>query len=85
MANSTNCPACGLRCVYWPNWDVAECPEHGEINGMTMMRLQGADPIDALIEIRSSQNMAWAYNRFRDLERWIYNDSYLKIRAPHFP
>ena len=78
----TNCPACGLRCVFRMNEDSIECPEHGIIYGILLMQIKGMDQVDALIEIMAAQRLDWSRRAFDHLRQWLYNDSYLKIRAP---
>lgn len=54
-----NCPVCGLRMVVHLNTDMAECPEHGRISGLTMLQLSDKRGWQALIEMRAGQAYLW--------------------------
>ena len=78
----TSCPACGLRCVVRFDSDSAECRDHGLMAGLLLLRLNGVTGWQALIEIRAYQ-LHWQVRReFSRLNKWLYNDSDLKIRVP---
>lgn len=81
--NRVHCPACGLRCVVSITSDYAECPEHGRISGLLMMQLKGLSGWEAQVEIRFAELQSFVRWQFYELDRWIINDSFLKIRLPY--
>jgi hypothetical protein len=53
------CPVCEAELCYHLNYDSLHCPKHGEMDGLSQLRLAGLTGVEALIEIRAAQAYRW--------------------------